>query len=229
MTIGSDVETIKNCYGVLNTIFHELENKFISLERNMEKPMRKYDTIKTRIRTLEKDVMKNTSHVIGMDHSNRSMESWTRLQYFGSAGMFPHVDNRCYGEPPAFDSASSYYDIPPVSRPQAQYFLPPMTQFGPSAPPPAPQAPNAFSRPPAPPEPSAFLSKPPPITPKKPGLKVTGSDESSSSSVIIPKVEKVYNKIPITTAMLKSVVLKPPNEKKREANRWRYNHGVFII
>lgn len=149
------------------------------------------------------DVMKNTSHVIGMDHSNRSMESWTRLQYFGSAGMFPPADNRCYGEPPAFDAASSYYDMPPVPRPPAQYFSPPMTQFGPSAPPPAPPAPNVF------------LPKSPPMAPKKTGLKVTGSDESSSSSVITPKVEKVYTQIPITTAMLKSVVLKPPGDRKR--------------
>lgn len=163
------------------------------------------------------DVMKNTSHVIGMDHSNRSMESWTRLQYFGSTGMFPS-DNRCYGEPAAFDAASSYYDMPPVPRPPAQYFLPPMTQFRPPSPPPAPPAPNEYFRPPPPilPEPSAFFPKPNTMTLKNPGLKVTGSDESaSSSSAITPKVEKVYNQIPITTAMLKSVVLKPPAERKR--------------
>jgi len=88
--------------------------------------------------------MKNTSHVIGMDHSNRSMESWTRLQYFGSAGMFPPADNRCYDESDAFDAAPSYNDRLP---------RPLMTQFGPLPP-------------------GAFLPKPPPLTPKKPGLKV---------------------------------------------------------
>lgn len=147
------------------------------------------------------DVMKNTSHVIGMDHSNRSME-WTRLQYLGSVGMFPPADNRSYGEPAAFAAAPTYYDIPPVPRPPAQYFLPPMTPYNPVVPPPAP------------PEPNAFLPKPPPMTPKKTGL-VTGSDESSSASVITPKVEKVYGQIPITAEMLKSVVLKPHDERKR--------------
>lgn len=34
MTVGYDVENIKYNYGMLNTIFHELENKLISLESN---------------------------------------------------------------------------------------------------------------------------------------------------------------------------------------------------
>jgi len=35
VTIGCDIENIKNRYDVhLNTIFHELENKLISLESN---------------------------------------------------------------------------------------------------------------------------------------------------------------------------------------------------
>jgi len=34
MTIGCDVKNIKNCYGVLNTILNEIENKLISLGSN---------------------------------------------------------------------------------------------------------------------------------------------------------------------------------------------------
>ncbi|XP_015370215.1 PREDICTED: LOW QUALITY PROTEIN: arp2/3 complex-activating protein rickA-like [Diuraphis noxia] len=219
VTIGYDVENIKHHCSMLNTIFHELENKLISLERNTENPMRKYSAIKTRIATLENDVMKNTSHIIGMDHSHRSLE-WTRLQYFGSAGIFP-PDNRRNDDLTSFVAAPSYYDMPPVPRSVAQYF-PPATTTN------SPVPPSAFlpSPPPAPPMPSVIFQPPPPKTPKKSQL-LTGSEKSSSSSVVTAKVEEMYGRIPITTEILKSVVLKPPGERKRQVNRQRYNRRIF--
>ncbi|XP_022164493.1 uncharacterized protein LOC111029684 [Myzus persicae] len=173
MTIGCDVKSIKHCYGILNTSFHEMENKLIS---------------------------------IGMNYSHRSLE-WTRPQSFGSTGMFP-PDNRCYGEPAA---APSYYDMAPMAKPgPSGAVLPPS--------PPAPPAPSAFvpPPPPAPPSTSVFCQPLPPAppaplsqnTPKK-------SDSHKSSSSSTAKVEKVYGRIPITTEILKSVVLKPPGERKR--------------
>ncbi|KAL5234237.1 hypothetical protein ACI65C_001647 [Semiaphis heraclei] len=214
MTVGYDVENIKYNYGMLNTIFHELENKLISLERNTEKPMRKYGAIKTRIATLENDVMKNTSHIIGMDHSQRSLE-WIILQYFGSAGMFP-PDNRRNDDSAAFVASPSCYDMPPVPRSMAQYFSPATTPNRPAPPPPAPAAPSAFlpTPPPAPPAPSVFFRPPSPETTKQPEL-LTGSEKSRSSSVVTAKVKEMYGRIPITTEILKSVVLKPPGERKR--------------
>ncbi|XP_022177918.1 formin-like protein 2 [Myzus persicae] len=203
MTIGCDVKSIKHCYGMLNTRFHEMENKLISLESNSEKPMRKYNDIKTRIATLEKDVMKNTSHIIGMNYSHRSLE-WTIPQSFGFAGMFP-ADNRCYGEPAAFAAAPSY-DMHPMAKPgPSGAVLPPS--------PPAPPAPSAFvpPPPPAPPSTSVFCQPLPPLSQNTP--KKSDSDKSSFSSTA--KVEKVYGRIPITTEILKSVVLKPPGERKR--------------
>lgn len=209
MTIGCDVKSIKHCYGMLNTSFHEMENKLISLESNSEKPMRKYNDIKIRIATLERDVMKNTSHIVGMNYSHRSLE-WTRPQSFGSAGMFP-PDNRCYGEPAAFAAASSYYDMPPMAKPGPSGTVSPPS-------PPAPSAPSAFvpPPPPAPPSTSAFCQPPPPAPPaplSQNTSKKSDSEKSSSSSTA--KVEKMYGRIPITTEILKSVVLKPPAERKR--------------
>lgn len=165
--------------------------------------------------TCADDVMKNTSHIIGMEHSQRSLE-WTRLQYYGSAGMFP-PDNRRNDESAAFVASPSYYDMPPVQRPIAQYFSPATTPNCPAPPPPAPAAPSAFlPKPPpaAPPTPSVFFRPPSPETPKQPEL-LTGSENSRSSSVVTAKVEEVYGRIPITTEILKSVVLKPPGERKR--------------
>lgn len=40
------------------------------------------------------DVMKNNSHAIILDHSNRALQM-TRWQNFGSTEMFS-LDNRCY-------------------------------------------------------------------------------------------------------------------------------------
>ncbi|XP_022162920.1 uncharacterized protein LOC111028540 [Myzus persicae] len=196
MTIGCDVKSIKHCYGMLNTSFHEMENKLISLESNSEKPIRKYNDIKTRIATLERDVMKNTSHIIGMNYSHRSLE-WTRPQSFGSAGIMFSPDNRCYGEPAAFAAAKSYNDMLLTAKPgPSGAVLPPSPQAPPST--------SVFCQPlsPAPPAP---LSQ---NTPKK-------SDSVKSSSSPTAKVEKVYGRIPITTEILKSVVLKPPGERKR--------------
>ncbi|XP_022176706.1 formin-like protein 2 [Myzus persicae] len=209
MTIDHDVESIKCYYGMLNTSFHEMENKLISLESNSEKPMHKYNDIKTRIATLEREVMKNTSHIIGMNYSHRSLE-WTRPQSFGSAGMLP-PDNRCYGEPAAFAAAPSYYDMPPMAKPgQSGAVLPP----SPTAPPTA----SAFVPPPPPalPSTSVFCQPLPPATPallSQNTPKKSDSDKSSSSSTA--KVEKVYGRIPITTEILQSVLLKPPGERKR--------------
>ncbi|XP_022168745.1 uncharacterized protein LOC111032650, partial [Myzus persicae] len=194
-TIGCDVKSIKHCYGMLNTSFHEMENKLISLENNSEKPMRKYNDIKTRIAALERDVMKNSSQIIGLNYSLRSLE-WTRPQSFGSPGMFP-PDNRCYNEQASFAAAPSYYDMPPTAKPgPSGAVLPPS--------PPAPPSTSVFCQP-LPPAPPAPLSQ---NIPKK-----SDSDKSSSSSTA--KGEQVYGRIPITTEILKSIVLKPPGERKR--------------
>ncbi|XP_022168750.1 uncharacterized protein LOC111032656 [Myzus persicae] len=241
------------------SLMEKIDDEFMTIgcdvKSNSEKPMRKYNDIKTRIATLERDVMKNTSHIIGMNHSHRSLEStrlenpmhecseikariatlerdvmkntshivgmnyshrsleWTRPQSFGSAGMFPS-DNRCYGEPAAFAAASSYYDMPPMAKPGPTG--PSGTVSPPS--PPAPPAPSAFvpPPPPAPPSTSAFCQPLPPAPPaplSQNTSKKSDSEKSSSSSTA--KVEKVYGRIPITTEILKSVVLKPPGERKR--------------
>ncbi|XP_022180646.1 formin-like protein 3 [Myzus persicae] len=201
MTIGRDVKSVKHCYGMLNTSLHEMENKLISLESNSEKPIRKYNNIKTRIATLERDVMKNTSHIIGMNYSHRPLE-WTGPQSFGSAGMLSS-DNRCYGEPAAaFATAPSFYDMPPMAKPgQSVAVLPPS--------PPAPPAPSAFVPPPPPAPPStSIICQPLPPAPPAP-LSLNAPKKSDlDKSQGIPRIL-------ITTEILKSVVLKPPGERKR--------------
>ncbi|XP_025200973.1 formin-like protein 3, partial [Melanaphis sacchari] len=96
------------------------------------------------------------------------------------------------------NSGSASIFSPDYSQPGAFVAAPSTVTYDKS---PVPKPPGPYFVPPTP-----FCPPPPPPPPPPPAPKVSNADKSSS--------QKVYHRIPITTEVLKSVVLKSPGERK---------------
>ncbi|XP_060856548.1 LOW QUALITY PROTEIN: arp2/3 complex-activating protein rickA-like [Metopolophium dirhodum] len=176
---------------VLNVIFL-FDVRLGNAEKLSEKPNScKLGNLKTRILILEREVTKNSSQIIDMDHSFRAL-----LLGVGAAVTLPE-ENRFHRNPP-----NTYCHRP--TTPKASAFTlvgsPPI----PRPPPPPPSLTSDFGPPPPPPLPP---------TTHTPALQIgeLWQKEEGSSKVAGPdkKATTKYCRIPITEEILKSVVLKP--------------------
>ncbi|KAL4096815.1 hypothetical protein QTP88_021698 [Uroleucon formosanum] len=201
-----------------------------STERNTVKSDTcKIRRLKTRISILESEVAKNSSKMIGIDHTFLAL-SLTRLNSgAGAAAVSSAEEFRFYQNPPnahcrqpatPTSSSSTLAGPPPVHPvPRSPPPPPPVHPVTMSPPPPPPVHPVPMSPPPPPTVTSGFGLPPPP--PPSPPLMImkTGTSELRSefgkktcaSELAGPEknATKTYGRIPITVEILKSVVLKP--------------------
>ncbi|XP_060836348.1 uncharacterized proline-rich protein-like [Rhopalosiphum padi] len=153
--------------------------------------MRKCGSLKAWNETLERDVMKNTLNISALNHSSQSLEL-ASCHDFGSTRM-PSPDNYCCSRPDTFGVSAVRNNKSSVPKPPDTYLVP-TTPLSPPPPPPPPT--------------------PPPV-PKAPPL-LSSTSRSTQKPMNTATGEKVYYRIPITTDILKSVVLKPAGERNRK-------------
>ncbi|XP_003240734.1 formin-A-like isoform X2 [Acyrthosiphon pisum] len=167
-----------------------------STERNTEKPNScKLSMLKTRISILEREVTKNSSQIIEMDHSFRAL-----LMGVGAAVTLPE-ENRFHRNPP-----NTYRHQPTTPKVSAFALVgSPPEHSVPRPPPPPPSVYSGFGPPPPPPP-------PPTTTIDTPALRIGELWEKEGSSKVAgpdKNATKTFCRIPITEEILKSVVLKP--------------------
>ncbi|XP_029341573.1 WASH complex subunit 1-like isoform X1 [Acyrthosiphon pisum] len=163
---------------------------------NTEKPNScKLSMLKTRISILEREVTKNSSQIIEMDHSFRAL-----LMGVGAAVTLPE-ENRFHRNPP-----NTYRHQPTTPKVSAFALVgSPPEHSVPRPPPPPPSVYSGFGPPPPPPP-------PPTTTIDTPALRIGELWEKEGSSKVAgpdKNATKTFCRIPITEEILKSVVLKP--------------------
>ncbi|XP_025201077.1 cytokinesis protein sepA-like [Melanaphis sacchari] len=198
-----DMNTVNNNLNTMIANVNDLRIQMMFIEGNNKTSNSKIDKLKSRIRILEREVTNNSVNIIGMSYSYQSNQALpsTRLN-LGATVSLGENNFQCIPTNIVM-SPSSMTTMKSTSPPQVPNLPPPPPKVLNLPPPPPPTPISAVFGPPPPPP-------PPPVKSSLP-LTCTENKETTAKP---DKTTPIYYRIPITEEILKSVVLKPPGQRK---------------